>query len=361
MPRPIQAIVHVEALRHNLDVAKRRAGGRAVWAVAKADAYGHGIEQAVAAFGAADGLAVLDLAEAARARAAGWTRPILLLEGFFEAADLEAVVRLGLATVVHCDTQLALLERSRPGGRVAVHLKCNSGMNRLGFEPSRFAAALARAASMPHVEVAAAMTHLANADARVAEPASPSVREQIDRFAEATRDYRGPRSIANSAALMLQPSVGGESVRPGIVLYGGAPCAATPASDLGLLPAMSLRSRLLEVRDVPSGATVGYGGRWQARRPSRIGVVACGYADGYPRHAPDGTPVAVAGRVVPLAGRVSMDMLTVDLTGIADAAVGAEVELWGRTVAVDEVAQRAGTIGYELLCAVAPRVARSVA
>jgi len=356
MPRPILARIDVAALRHNLAVARRHAGGRTVWAVVKANAYGHGLARVLPAFGEADGLALLDLDEAARARQLGWRRPLLLLEGFFDAADLPAVDELRLTTVVHHRDQIAMLAGYCPSAPIDVYLKINTGMNRLGLAPEEAPGALQRLASMAGVRVAALMTHFANADRDNAETGPAAVTEQLRRFAAVAGGWNGGCSIANSAALFLHPQVGGDSVRPGIALYGATPMAGRPAASFDLRPAMSLTARVLSVQTVSGGATLGYGSRWQAARPSRIGVLACGYADGYPRVAPDATPVWIEGRRVPLVGRVSMDMVTVDLTDAPQADVGSEAELWGANVPVDEVAERCGTVGYELLCALAARV-----
>lgn len=357
MPRPIRAVIHRAALRHNLALARRQAAGRFVWAVVKSNAYGHGLDNALPAFADADGIALLDLDEAQRARAAGWRKPIVLLEGAFEAADWAVVDRLRLTAVVHHDDQIAMLEALRPTlGPIEVVLKVDSGMTRLGFARGRARRALERLEQMPGVRVNAAMTHLANAD-RADPSAEPvSLNGQVSAFETALAGWPGARSIANSAALFLHDATLGDSVRPGIALYGGTPVTGTPASAFDLRPAMTLVSRVLSVQDVDAGRGVGYGSRWIARRSSRIGVVACGYADGYPRHAPDGTPVRVGDVDVPLAGRVSMDMLTVDLTEAPQARAGDPVELWGRAVPIDTVAELAGTVGYELMCALARRV-----
>jgi alanine racemase len=355
MPRPIETLIHLDALRHNLAQARQRAGERKLWAVVKANAYGHGLERVLPAFAHADGLALLDLAEAERARAAGWRKPILLLEGFFEARDLELVQRLDLATVVHEERQVELLE-ARPAGRaIEAQVKLNTGMNRLGFRPERFAQVVGRLRACSDVRVTTAVMHFANADAP--DDGGPAgVRAQQAAFERALAGWAGARSLANSAALFLRPEIGGDWVRPGIALYGGTPQAGTPAATLGLRAAMTLRSRLIAIQDLQPGECVGYGARWTATRACRVGVVACGYADGYPRVAPDGTPVAVDGQIVPLVGRVSMDMITVDLSAAPQARVGSEVELWGAQVPIDAVAERCGTVGYELMCALAPRV-----
>lgn len=354
MPRPILATIDIAALAANLERARVAAAGRRVWAVIKANAYGHGIERAVRAFAAADGLGLIDLAEAQRARAAGWTKPILLLEGFFEPADLDMVQALGLETVVHDESQLRMLEAARLAQPVRVHIKLNTGMNRLGFRPAVLAQVRERLAAMDGVEVVGLATHFANAD-RDAEGPVP-VADQLAALGAAGVREDESLNLANSAALYFQPEVAGHWVRAGIALYGSSPDERAHRDQMGLAAGMRLESRLLGVQELVPGEAVGYGSRFVAQRPTRIGVVACGYADGYPRHAADGTPVLVAGQRAPLAGRVSMDMITVDITDIPQAQVGSEVELWGPRLSIDEVAAAAGTVGYELMCALAPRV-----
>jgi len=356
MPRPILATIDLAALRHNLAVARRHAGARKVWAVVKANAYGHGLERALRGFADADGLALLDLEEAGRARQCGWNKPILLLEGFFDPADLQVVDELRLTTVVHHPEQVEMLAAFRPRAPLDVYIKVNTGMNRLGLAPAAVPGAVERLGAMPGLRVASLMMHFANADRGDADAGPVAVAEQMRVFDEACAGWSGPRSVANSAALFLHPHVGGDAVRPGIALYGATPMAGRPASSLGLKAAMSLSARVLSVQRLARGESIGYGSRWKAARPTRIGVLACGYADGYPRVAPDGMPVWVGGQRVSLVGRVSMDMITVDLTEAPAVDVGAEAELWGRQIAVDEVAEACGTVGYELLCALARRV-----
>lgn len=370
MPRPIQASISQSALTHNLDVVRRKlndaaqaAGGSApsVWAVIKANAYGHGIENAVAAFSAAQGLAMLDLSEAVRCREAGWVGPILLLEGFFHPADLELVDRYHLSVTVHTREQLDMLAQSRLSRRVDIMLKLNTGMNRLGFTAATYFDAHARALQLREQGIVGAigrMTHFACADGQ------PGVAAQLQVFHDVTQGLgEGPISVCNSAATLRYPDIAvarGASahwVRPGICLYGASPFDDVSADSLGLRPAMSLRSEIIGVQELATGGDVGYGATFRADRPMRIGVVACGYADGYPRHAPTGTPVVVGGVRTRLVGRVSMDMIMVDLGPVPAARVGTPVSLWGHDgLGVDEVASAAGTIGYELLCALAPRV-----
>jgi len=370
MPRPIQASISLAALAHNLDVVRRHlehaaqaAAGVApsIWAVIKANAYGHGIETAVAGFSAAQGLAMLDLAEAVRCREAGWGGPILLLEGFFQPADLELVDRYHLSVTVHTREQLDMLSHARLSRRVDIMLKLNSGMNRLGFAPDAYGSAHARALQLREQGIVGAvgkMTHFACADG------TQGVAGQMQVFQGATRGLGdGPVSVCNSAATLRYPDIAvardaqAHWVRPGICLYGASPFDDVGAATFGLRPAMSLRSEIIGIQDLPVGAEVGYGATFRAERPMRVGVVACGYADGYPRHASTGTPVVVGGVRTRLVGRVSMDMLMVDLDPVPAAGIGTPVSLWGQDgPSVDEVAQAAGTIGYELLCALAPRV-----
>jgi alanine racemase len=348
-------------MAHNLEQARQRAGARPLWAVVKANAYGHGIENAVRGFGAADGLALLETDEAQRARAAGWRKPILLIEGVFEARDLEQAEALELTVVVHCAEQIQMLERHPAQRPIAVYLKIDTGMNRLGFAGAQAAAARRRLAALPGVRIAALMTHLANADRGAADAAAPraglpTVAGQHAALQALAPDWRGDWSVSNSAALFLHPARGAEWVRPGITLYGASPARGVPAAGLGLRAAMRLQARLLTIRELAPGECVGYGSLWCAPRRSLIGVVACGYADGYPRTAPEGMPVWAGGRRVPLVGRVSMDMLTIDLTEAAPLAPGSPVELWGPNIPVDELAERVGTIGYELLSGLPARV-----
>jgi alanine racemase len=366
MPRPIEALVHRDALAAHLEVARDAAAGARVWAVVKADAYGHGIAHAFESLRRADGFALLDIAEAELLRELGWRGPILLLEGCFDARDVETCSRLKLWHVVHCTAQIDLLAALKTDRPHRVFLKMNSGMNRLGFAPAHFRAAWLRLDALAQVESITLMTHLANADA----PDETAACSALAAFDAVTADLPGDRSICNSAATLrhgAKLSAGGAAwVRPGIMLYGSSPDAPLhSAADWKLAPAMTLRTRLIAVQELEAGASVGYGSSFTAERPTRVGVAACGYADGYPRLAPGGnergTPVLVDGVRTRTVGRVSMDMIAVDLGPVADAGVGSEVVLWGRAEAgtvlpIDDVALAAGTVGYELMCARAPRV-----
>ncbi len=359
MPRPIEALVHPAALAHNLAIARCHAGGARVWAVVKANAYGHGIERAFEGLKAADGFALLDLAEAERIRACGWRGPVLLLEGCFEPRDLELCSRLGLWHVVHCSEQIDWLAAHKTHEPHRVFLKMNSGMNRLGFAPQAYRSAWARLNALPQVDEVSLMTHFSDADA------PRGIAHQLAAFAEVTADLPGERSLSNSAAILrhgAHPGLHNDWVRAGILSYGSAPdYPERTIADWDLQPAMTLHSRLIATQQLQAGHTVGYGSRYTAERAMRIGIVACGYADGYPRHAGTGTPVLVDGRRTGTVGRVSMDMLAVDLSPCPEAGIGSTVTLWGRgpggaVLAIDEVAHAAGTVGYELMCAVAPRV-----
>ena len=367
MPRPIEALIHVDALRHNLGLCRALAPDARLWAVVKANAYGHGIERACEGLRVADGFALLDLNEAQRVRDLGWRGPVLLLEGVFEPRDLELCSRLSLWHVVHCDEQIDMLAAHKTQAPHRVFLKMNSGMNRLGFAPPRFRAAWARLQALPQVDEISSMTHFSDADG------PRGIAHQVQVFADTTRDLPGERSLCNSAATLRHAPAAGvraDWVRPGIALYGSAPdFPGRDAAHWGLRPAMSLRTRVIGLQQLLPGDTVGYGSAFRAEQPMRIGVIACGYADGYPRHAStlsaDGAPVLVEGVRTRTVGRVSMDMITVDLEPVLAAgrtiAVGSEVTLWGRSpagvvLAIDEVAQAAGTLGYELMCALAQRV-----
>jgi alanine racemase len=343
-------------MRHNLAQARARAAGRKVWAVVKANAYGHGIENAVHGFDDADGLALIDLNEAQRARAAGWAKPILLLEGIFVPRDVATCRELGLTAVVHHEDQVRMLEAAPVGAPVDVFIKLNTGMNRLGFTPDELPRVFERIVRAPAAQIAGLSMHFANADRADPSAGPVAMNDQLQRFESACRGFEVARCLSNSAALFLHPPIDEAWVRPGIALYGATPDNGHTAMQLGLRPAMILTTHLIGVRSLRPGDAVGYGSRFVAQRPTRIGVVACGYADGYPRHAPDGTPLVVAGVRVPMAGRVSMDMITVDLGGAPQADVGSPVELWGNQVPIDEVASVSGTVGYELMCALAPRV-----
>ena len=370
MSRPIQALIHVEALRHNLARARQSSPDARVWAVVKANAYGHGIERVYEGLRGADGFALLDLSEAERVRRLSWRGPILLLEGVFEQRDLELCSRLDLWHVVHCSEQIDMLAVHKTHAPHRVFLKLNSGMNRLGFKPEQFRAAWTRLNALPQVDEISLMTHFSDADGPV------GVAKQLAAFNAATQDLPGERSLSNSAAILRHmghsqregaaASVRSDWIRPGVVLYGASPdYPEHSAADWDLQPVMTLRSRIVGTQQLQPGDSVGYGSTFTAPRAMRIGVVACGYADGYLRASPGtverGTPVLVNGVRTRTVGRVSMDLITVDLTPVPEAGLGAEVTLWGQAgngalLPIDEVAQAGGSIGYELMCALAARV-----
>jgi alanine racemase len=359
MPRPILATVHTDALRRNLARARAAAPDARVWAVVKANAYGHGIERAFEGLRGADGFALLDLDEARRLRALDWRGPILLLEGCFELRDLELCSRLGLWHTVHCEEQIAMLATHKTQLPHRIFLKMNSGMNRLGFTPARYRTAWTRLNALPQVDEISLMTHFSDADG------DKGITEQLKVFESVTHDLPGERTLSNSAATLRHSAAIGEKsdwVRPGIAVYGSAPdYPANSAADWGLLPTMTLSAKIIATQDLVAGDSVGYGSSFTADQPLRIGVVACGYADGYPRHCSTGTPVLVDGVRTRLVARVSMDMVTVDLSPVPDAGPGSEVTLWGNSasgavLSIDEVARAGGTVGYELMCALAARV-----
>jgi alanine racemase len=355
MPRPLSAIIDIDAMQCNLALAKSCVPTSKTWAVVKANAYGHGLDNGMRGFAAADGLALIEIDGAVQLREMGWVKPILLLEGFFEPADLKTISDYRLETVVHCNEQLEVFEKTNGMPGIAVHLKMNSGMNRLGFKPEQFRQAYERLRACKTVNKISLITHFANAEFATHEVLS--VAEQMRVFCEASRDLSGERSCANSAAILVHRELQADWIRPGIMLYGASP-GGRHASEFGLRPAMRLESEIIGIQSVLPGESIGYGSLFVADRPMKVGVVACGYADGYPRHASTGTPVLVDGIRTRLLGRVSMDMMNVDLTPVPQAQPGSKVVLWGDTLPVDEVAHAAGTIGYELMCALTPRVKR---
>ena len=350
MPRPISATIDRAAFAHNLGVARRHAPHAKVFAVVKANAYGHGLLRAAAALHGADGFAVVEFDAAVRLRAAGYAQRIVLLEGFFDRAEAMEGAARRLATVIHSPAQIAQLGALQSGARLDVLLKVNSGMNRLGFAPEAVHATALALQEHPAVGKLTLMTHFADADG------ARGVDWQLATFERAAAGITAPRTLANSAAVLRHPQAHADWVRPGIMLYGSSPFAEVGAAALDLKPVMTLRSEIISTCELKPGDTVGYGGLFRAERPTRIGIVACGYADGYPRHAPNGTPVLVGGRIAGTVGRVSMDMLCVDITDRPEVAVGTPVVLWGEGNPVDDVATAAGTVSYELLCALTARV-----
>ncbi len=351
MSRPLIARVDGAALAHNLAVARRAAPHSKILAVIKANGYGHGLVRVARALRAADGFAVLSIEEAALLRGEGYTHPIVLLEGFFHPDELPEIARLRLRPVIHRQDQAEILARARLEHKVDVFLKVDTGMHRLGLAPKRLPDALAALRASPHVGGITLMTHFARAD-----EAGIGIDEPLACFREATQGMKLPVSVANSATVLRHPAAHGDWVRPGIMLYGASPFADQSGADLGLLPAMTLESTLIATRLVRKGEGVGYGAAFVADRDMKVGVVACGYADGYPRHAGTGTPIVVQGQRTRTLGRVSMDMLFADLSSVPTAHVGSPVTLWGADPPAEQVAAAAGTIAYELFTALAPRV-----
>ena len=351
MTRDTRAVIRLSALRDNLSLARQAAPGSRQLAVIKANAYGHGLVEVAQALEAADAFGVACLDEALTLREAGVDKPIVLLEGILSAAELQAVRRHRLDLVVHHSAQIAMLEQAPPGEPVGVWLKIDTGMHRLGVPPETAATFHRRLAACDAVQGAPRlMTHLANGDDR----ADPATKAQLRIFDEAISGLEGERSVANSAGILGWPQTHAEWNRPGILLYGVSPFGGEPWP--GLAPAMTLHSVLIAVRHLRRGEAIGYGGRFVCPEDMPVGVAAIGYGDGYPRHAPDGTPVLVNGRPAALAGTVSMDMLTLDLRNVPDAVPGDPVTLWGEGLPIETVAAHAGTIGYELLCKVTRRV-----
>jgi len=356
--RPILATIHLDALRHNLHVAQSAAPNSKVMAVIKANGYGHGVLRVAAGLHEAHGFAVLGLSEAVALRDAGYQQTILLLEGVFATSELAIVSQLKISPVIHCEQQISMLEQEEMAQPLSVFVKMNTGMNRLGFTPQTYPSVVARLQQSRNVANITMMTHFATADEE------DGITAPLVLFKQATQGLSYPSSLANSAALLRYPESHSDWVRPGIILYGATPMAGQTAASLGVKPVMQLTSEIIAVQTLQPGESVGYGKRFTATHTTRVGIVACGYADGYPRHAGQypadesqhGAPIAVAGKLTKTLGRVSMDMLFADITDIPEANIGSPVELWGAQVPVDAVAEASGTVGYELLCAVAPRV-----
>ncbi len=353
--RPIRATISTSALQHNLTVVRQHAKTAKVMAVVKANGYGHGLIHVAHALNSADAFATLNLSEAIDLREAGFEQDILLLEGAFDEEELRIAASFEISSVVHNALQIKMLQNTKLPKPINIHLKMNSGMNRLGFVPSAYLAAYEQLRACDNVNHITLMTHFATADDDAIGVAKP-----LARFTEAIKGINAPISLANSATILLHPEAHADWVRPGIMLYGATPVTGMPAANFDLKPSMQLTSKIIAVQTLAPGESAGYGEKFTATKVTRIGIVACGYADGYPRHAPNGTPIAVNGKLTTTLGRVSMDMLFCDVTDLPEADVGASVELWGAKVAVDAVAEASGTVGYELLCAVAPRVPISV-
>ena len=356
MPRPIQAQIDLSALVHNLNVARQYAPNAHLMAIIKANAYGHGLLHTAQALKEADAFALLELDAAISLREAGYRQPILLLEGFFTTQELALFEQYQLSAVVHHNEQVIMLSTSKQQG-LNIFLKINTGMNRLGLSPEQFPKTLETLTTLRSIRHITLMTHFANAD-DVTD--NESFTQQLQCFNRLTTELTQPRSLANSAAIMRYPETHADWIRPGIMLYGASPFADKTAKELNLKPVMTLSSNIIAIHHLKKGSSVGYGGLFIADKPTKIGIVACGYADGYPRHAPTNTPVLVSNQRSKILGRISMDMLAVDLTNIKNAQLNSPVTLWGKGLPIEEVAKSAGTISYELLCALSPRVEKIV-
>ncbi|MBK5931432.1 alanine racemase [Halochromatium salexigens] len=372
------AQIDLDALRHNLAVCRGAAPSSRLWAVIKADAYGHGMGPCAAALEAADGFAVARVQEALGLRAMGISKPLLVLEGAASETELTAVLSMQVELTVHSSQQLELILSQRQAHLQPrpqrIWLKLDTGMGRLGLQQAEAVALIERlrsptgslasgsiqqttasgAMQTPPLELAGLMTHLANAD----DPSHPMTAAQCEQARALAEHFGLPLSIGNSAGILAHPAARTDWVRPGIMLYGGSPLLGQTAAALGLRPVMTLTSPLIAVRDLAAGAPIGYGSTYHCPQPMRVGVVAIGYGDGYPRHAPSGTPVLIRGRRSAVLGRVSMDMISIDLRQIPQATVGDPVTLWGQGLPVEEVAEQVGTINYELLCRLSNRVQR---
>ncbi len=354
MTRPTIAQIDLDALSYNFQTVKSYAKNSSIMAVVKADGYGHGVAPISKALIETDAFAVAFLDEAIELREAGIIKPIVLLEGLFDAAELPIVCKYQLEIVVHQAQQVMMLESYQGKSTFTVWLKLDTGMHRIGVAATEFISLYQRLTRLDSVIDLRLMSHFSCADQTLPK----TTNKQIDTFNKVTADIKLPVSLANSAALIAYPQTRRDWVRPGLILYGASPFS-TPAQHAPTLkPVMTMKSSLIAIRDVKQGETVGYGGNWIAKRTTSIGTIAIGYADGYPRALPSGTPVLIRGKTVELAGRVSMDMISVDLTNCPEAKLGDEVILWGKGLPVEDIAAYAGTIAYEILTGVSQRVPR---
>ena len=344
--RPLKATINHQALLTNLNHVKKIANQSKVMSVLKANAYGHNLLDVAKTLNSSDGFAVLSINEAIQLRENNFKQTILLLEGFFDKDEVNIASELRVNVTVHNQRQIELINKAKPSFPINIHLKVNTGMNRLGFMPDEINYLLESLNSNPYIEDIVLMTHFSTADEK------EGIEKQLGIFNLISDNYNYSASVANSAAIIRYPESRLDWVRPGIMLYGLSPFKDKTAKELDLIPAMTLMSEIIAVQNIKAGSSVGYGLDFKANKDMRIGIVACGYADGYPRHAKNGTPVAIDGYLSSLVGRVSMDMLYVDLTKIPSANIGSKVELWGEKVSVDSVAQFSGTVGYELICAI---------
>ena len=343
--RPLKALINLDNARHNLAYIKSLAPSSKIMATLKANAYGHGLTLMASAFNDADAFSVLTIDDAIELREAGFDKKILLLEGPFDHDDLNIASAYHFDMVIHSEYQLALIRQLEKHKKINIHLKVNTGMNRLGFSVEKVPKIYQQLKNDARVEEIIFMSHFANADIK------NGTDSQISQIDSLVKTFKEPFSVANSAAIFNQISTQLDWVRPGIMLYGATPFDADLPLDQ-LKPVMTLRSEIIAIQEIKKGEGVGYGKEFKASKDMRIGIVACGYADGYPRHAPSGTPIIVDGIQTRTVGRVSMDMIAVDIDDIPNVNYGSSVELWGENLSVDIVAQHAKTVGYELLCAI---------
>lgn len=356
MSRDTCAYINVSALRHNLSRVRKNAPDRKIWAVIKADGYGHGLLNVASALNDAEGFGVAHLDEAVELRDSGILHPLLILEGAWDSAELTKAVRRRFQLVVHHWDQIEMLENTRLTDPVMIWLKIDTGMNRLGICISDFEKAYERLQKCKQVRCVNFMTHFSCAD----NLENPSTAKQIDNFNNTVGQLPGSRSLANSAGIFGWRDSLADWVRPGIVLFGGSPLQGKTASELGLKPVMTLQSKLISIRNLSAGESVGYGAKWTALEATRVGVVAIGYGDGYPRHAANGTPTLIRGHIAPTIGTVSMDMITIDVSGIDNVKIGDPVTLWGDGLPAEDVAETCDTISYELFCKITSRVKKEI-
>ena len=346
------ATINVRSVSHNIKKVREYAPQAKIMAVIKANAYGHGLLLIASALKDVDAFAVARVDEGIRLRQAGFTKRIVILEGFVCEEELQVIIQNDLDIVVHSLEQIDILEKYTTIKKISVWLKHDTGMNRLGFKTNEFAPSYQRLTDCQNVNQSISLiTHLSSADTK-----SSTTSEQIKIFNESVKNYSAEKSIANSAGIIAWPDSIHDWVRPGLMLYGVSPFIENTGKEIGLEPVMSLYSRLIAVKDIEKGETVGYAGTWVSDKKTKVGVVSIGYGDGYPRYAQSGTPVLINGKRVPLIGRVSMDMITVDLSDQIDVKLGDQVMLWGDGLAVEEIAKYADTIPYTLLCGITPRV-----
>ncbi|WP_261816114.1 alanine racemase [Vibrio gallicus] len=347
------ACINTDALQHNIQLIHHQAPSSKLLAVVKANGYGHGLLEVAKNAVGTDAYGVARIEEALQLRSGGIVKPILLLEGFYSPDDLPILVTNNIQTVIHCEEQLVALEQAELDGSVVVWLKMDTGMHRLGVRPEQYDEFIERLHNCKNVaKPLRYISHFGCAD----ELDNPITSRQIELFEATTENCQGERSIAASSGILSRPDSHFEWVRPGIIMYGVSPFSHNDASQMGYRPVMTLRSHLIAINELKAGESVGYGANWSTERDTKIGVIAIGYGDGYPRTAPNGTPVFVNGRKVPLAGRVSMDMLTVDLGPDASDEVGDVAVMWGDNLPVEEVARFVGTIAYELVTKLTSRV-----